>query len=114
MIQASADAAQIRYDNSIILGSTPVDLVGDGGLRAVYPNPASATANLAFGIQRSGMVDIGIYSLQGVLVRQVFKDNLAAGAYTLPADLTDLAGGAYVVRFSSGSILQTRPLQIVR
>jgi hypothetical protein len=114
MIQSAADAAQIRYDNSIIMGTDPLDLVGAGGLQSVFPNPASNAVSISFGIVRSGPVSIGVYSLQGALVKEVFAEPLSAGSYTLNTDISGLAAGAYVLRLQAEGLLQTRPLQVVR
>jgi hypothetical protein len=113
-IQASADAAQIRYDNNVLTGLSPIDLASSTQLKAVYPNPASNAATLEFELDRSSRTTIAIYNLQGEQVMTVLEDQLSAGRYTLNTDVTGLAIGSYFIRFSSGTVQQVKPLQIVR
>jgi hypothetical protein len=114
MIQDAADAAQIRYDNSIILGSTPIDLVGAGGLDQPYPNPASGSVTFSFGTLRTGAVSLGIYSADGQLVKEVLSAGLASGRHSVTTDISGLSAGTYMVRFLADGLQQVRALQVVR
>ncbi len=115
MIQSSADAAQIRYDNlnNPSTGLTPIVPVNQG-LTNVFPNPASNQVSLGFDLNRSCSPSIGIYSLTGELVVNVPQQQLASGHYTLNVDLSALSAGNYLVRFSAGDTQQVRPLTVVK
>jgi hypothetical protein len=63
----------------------------------IYPNPSAGLINLSFpGYE--GM--IGIYNLQGLCVRNTFKDR---GSDDVQIDTRDLHPGVYVVRCGSFS-----------
>jgi serine protease len=113
-IQASADAAQIRYDNSVLTGLTPIAISSSTQLKSVFPNPASHAATIEFELGRSARTSIVIYNLQGEQVMTVLEDQLSSGRYTLNADVTGLAVGSYIIRFTSDTVQQVKPLQIVR
>ncbi len=113
-IQLSADAAQVRYDNNVLTGLTPINLAGSTSLKAVFPNPATHALTLEFEVERSAATDISIYTLQGELVKVLLNDNLTAGRYTFNTDVAGLAAGSYIVRFTAGDVQQVKPLQVIR
>jgi serine protease len=114
MIQASADAAQIRYDNSFPTGIAPVDLAGVTELKGLYPNPASSAATVEFSLRNQTTATIGIYSTTGQLVKTVLDEQLSSGRYSLHIDVTSLSVGTYMLKFNASGVQQVRPLQINR
>ena len=114
MIQSSADAAQIRYDNSFPTGITPIDLAGVTSLKRIFPNPSSTAATIEFSVKENTRTSIAVYNTTGQLVKSVFEEQLNAGKYSLNIDVSTIPSGSYMVRFEAGGVIQTRPLQIVK
>lgn len=115
MIQASADAAQVRWDNTVLTtGLTELPAAGAFGLTAVYPNPAGNNAMLLFDLDRSGSVELVLYNALGEQVQTVLAQTLGAGAYSIGVNLSELGAGSYFVRLTSNGQTSTRPLHIVR
>ena len=114
MIQSSADAAQIRYDNSFPTGITQIDLAGVTSLKRIFPNPSSTAATIEFSVKENTRTSIAVYNTTGQLVKSVFEEQLNAGKYSLNIDVSAIPSGSYMVRFEAGGVIQTRPLQIVK
>ncbi len=111
-IQASADAAQAKYDN-IFIGLLPVDKALTSQLYGTYPNPAGKSTRLDFSLNESTNCEIGIYNLLGVKVKTIVNERLTAGKYTLDIDLSKLSSGNYLCRMTAGDYNKTLPITIV-
>lgn len=77
----------------------------------LYPNPANSEAYLTFNMNDDGMADISIYDLSGKRICTVIQSSLNAGAYELPLNTNQLAGGIYLVKISAGN--QNEQLKLV-
>lgn len=113
MIQASADAAQTRYNN-LTTGLEQIDLSAGNGLENVYPNPASDGVRVEFTVGSTSPSSIAIYSVTGELVKELLNERLSTGKYTLSADVSLLPAGSYIVRMINGDSMQHLPLQVIR
>ncbi len=80
----------------------------------VFPNPASNEATLEFECRVSTYLMIGLYNMQGGLEREIFSGNMEPGARDLRLDLSDVANGAYMIRFQGGSRTPTTLNLVVR
>lgn len=112
MIQASADAAQIKYDNvlavsSINSNSTITQLNG------IYPNPSNKQTRIEFALAANAKTTLSVYNLLGEKMKDIISENLAVGTYSLIIDTSDLAAGSYICRMQSGSVQSTLPLNII-
>ena len=114
MIQASADAAQVRWDNTVLTtGLIALPSSETFGLSTIYPNPAGSNAMLRFTLDRSGKVELSIYNALGDRVQSVLAQTLGAGSYSTGVDLNKLESGTYFVRLTCDGQSATRPLQVV-
>jgi hypothetical protein len=71
-----------------------------------YPSPARGRSVIAFALPRSVPVRLGIFGVDGRLVRTLWSGGLESGTHALPFDLRDasgraLAGGLYFVRLEA-------------
>ncbi len=65
---------------------------------ALFPNPSSAQpSNLNFQLTKSGKIDITIFDINGVLLRQESLGFLSPGEYNQSLDLVAAPSGTYVV-----------------
>ncbi len=112
MIQASAEAAQIKYDNALSVENLNI-ISSSTQIKEIYPNPANKQTHIEFSLASSGKTTIGIYNLLGEKVKDVISENLSAGTYSLIIDVSDLSSGSYFCRLESGAAVSTLPLNVV-
>ncbi len=100
--------------------SSPVPgaLVLAAGVKA-WPNPFNPQTTIQFTNPRIGMVTVGIYDIQGHLVRTLVQENRAAGDHSAVWDgLTNYGGqassGVYFARMIAGEEHATTKLMLVK
>ncbi len=82
-------------------------------LSNVFPNPTKERyAVVNFTIPVSGNVGLDIFSMSGVLIKNIFKRNILAGSYSQEIDLRSIASGYYEVRLSTQLNILERQLII--
>jgi hypothetical protein len=84
----------------------------------VTPNPAAARASVRFDLPDEAPVRIGVFDIQGRLVRNVFEGRLPAGSHerswdALGADGRRVSGGIYLVRLESAGRRAMRRLVLL-
>jgi len=117
-LQANTDAA-LAVD---LTGATPV---ADAGLPRAFalaqnaPNPFNPQTTIVFAVDRASGVRLGVYDLQGRLVRTLADRVYAAGEHRVVWDGRDESGsempsGLYLYRLEDGRRTQTRKMVLVR
>ncbi|MBU6122133.1 DUF4961 domain-containing protein [Hymenobacter siberiensis] len=72
------------------------------------PNPSSSTASLQYELATPAVVTVTVHNVLGATVRTISsRATQAAGAHELALPVQDLANGIYVVRLSTGQLMQT-------
>ncbi|WP_372933901.1 T9SS type A sorting domain-containing protein [Mariniphaga sediminis] len=77
-----------------------------------YPNPASESVSFEYVLRESDHVTLGIYSLNGKLLKSIVNQKQAGGNYIERVDVTDLSAGTYLVKISSGNLNMSEPFII--
>lgn len=113
-IQASETA---RF--TVELGPTTVSDEDGGeahvfGIEAIWPNPTSATSQIAFTLEAAAEINLEIFDVLGRRVMQVTNGEYAAGRHVLPLSTNALASGVYVARLTTGSQMAVRRVTVVR
>ena len=80
---------------------------------AVYPNPASASATVAFTLEADAAVEVAVYDVLGRRVAEARAEH-SAGPGRESVDVSALAPGAYLVRVEAGGAVATRRLTVAR
>lgn len=111
-IQASADAAQAKYD-SIFVGILPIGNAIENGLYQSFPNPADKELRINLSLKESNFSELSIYNLLGEKVKTVFDEKITAGSYSVLVDVSKLPSGNYFYRLNSGNYTRTLPLSIL-
>jgi serine protease len=111
-IQASADAAQWKYDSAFV-GIQPIGKAIANELSQSYPNPADRELKIDFSLKENNYSELCIYNLVGEKVKSIVREKLAAGKYTVHVDVSDLPSGQYLYRLVSGNYSKTLPLNVV-
>lgn len=75
----------------------------DFRLSEPYPNPFNSKARLEFNLRSAGFVKLGLYNLNGRLVRDITSGNFSAGVHQLELDGSSLSAGIYLAVISSGA-----------
>lgn len=92
--------------------NTKTNLVAD---MQIAPNPASNSLFLQYTLKNEGRVKIAIYDLSGKMVKSLATDDAAKeGAYSLQADLTDVASGLYFVVLDVNGKTLTQKLSVMK
>jgi hypothetical protein len=89
------------------------------GLVSVYPNPFNPLTAVTFALAAPGPVELGVYDLQGRLVRRLVAGIQPAGKTTVLWDGTDDGGrvqasGVYLVRFVGAQVVMSQKLVLSR
>jgi len=67
-----------------------------------YPNPTRDNTTLSFQLEKSGNVSVNVYSITGILVKSIVRNQMSAGENTLFIDGNELSAGTYIVKLVSG------------
>lgn len=94
----SATVAETDYSNNEVCENIENSEVV---LKPFYPNPVGSTLNMSLIVPVSADLSADLLDDQGRVVRQIiYPFTLAAGEYDYAIDLSSLANGTYVMRFT--------------
>ena len=79
-----------------------------------YPNPFRATTTLRYALPEAADVEIVVYDLLGRQVVRLVQTEQSAGFYELPWNASNLASGAYLVRFSTDDFVKTQRVVLLK
>jgi serine protease len=111
-IQASADAAQIKYNN-LTTDIAPVSISGMTAL-TVSPNPVTKNSEIKFSLAKNSAVELNVYNSLGEKVQVILSDNLRVGDYTYYPDFTNLRAGSYIIHLNAGEQTEMQRMIIVK
>ena len=81
---------------------------------SVYPNPASLSATISFGLDEHGPVNVSVHDILGREVDLVLDEALSSGQHSLTVDRPGSASGLYWVRVSTPSTTEWTGVTWVR
>lgn len=95
--QMDADG-KTHYSEVVSLFTRPTSFA----ITSIYPNPFNAETRITFQIEKEGLVEIEIYSINGRHIKTLLSENQDAGAHSVIWDASKVSSGAYIVhvRFS--------------
>ncbi len=79
-----------------------------------YPNPFNPQTTIRFRTDRSGLVSLKVYDINGRLVKTLLNGFTRAGEYRLMFDGRRLASGMYWCRLSSGKTVRTIKMALIK
>ena len=84
-----------------------------------YPNPFNSSTTIRYTASQRGVATLGVYDLNGQLVKRLYSDSLPAGRHEIAWDGRDNSGhetasGVYIVRLSVGSAVDTQKIMLVK
>ncbi len=92
---------EVSVSPSAVEPTTSTPIPSSFALARVYPNPFNAMLKVEVSLPESGLLDIGIYDLQGRLVSGSHSSYFEAGNHTLALNGEGLANGLYIIRAAS-------------
>lgn len=81
---------------------------------SAYPNPFNSATKIEYYLQNSAIIDLGVYDIQGRLVRTIVNGRAERGAHMINFDAEDHASGSYFVRLQTGPYIETFRLVILK
>jgi Domain of unknown function (DUF4082)/Secretion system C-terminal sorting domain len=77
-----------------------------------YPNPSNGKTTIRYVLPGKQQVKLGLYDLQGRLIRQLFNEEKTAGEHSFELDTKTLTKGVYLYRMEAGSFVRTMRLMV--
>ena len=95
------------------------DLPSSFCLEKAYPNPATRSATIRYGLRQGGLTSLKVYNVLGQEVRTLVSGHQPAGYYAQSWDGRDnqgrpAANGVYLYQLISGDFSATKKLTLVR
>jgi hypothetical protein len=79
-----------------------------------YPNPFNPATIIRYRVPVAGTVRIVVYDMLGREVAVLVNERKDPGTFMIPFDAAGLASGAYVYRLTTGALVQSRTMMVVR
>ncbi|MFH0765849.1 MAG: T9SS type A sorting domain-containing protein, partial [Calditrichota bacterium] len=92
-------------DGLWVVNLTESAILSQFGLTEVYPNPFNSVSRLSYNLLAASRVELGLYDLEGRLVRDLASGIQTAGIHTQVLDGAGLSSGVYVLQLrASGEV----------
>ncbi|NNF59062.1 MAG: T9SS type A sorting domain-containing protein [Rhodothermaceae bacterium] len=83
-------------------------------LKAVYPNPVTGSATVAFSMPEAGAARLEVFDVLGRKVATLLDEARAAGSYAVPFEAAGLPSGLYLARLTAAGQTATQAITVVR
>ena len=114
-IELTGSISSWESNGMFMVGSLTEVVVPDAvTLSSAYPNPFNPETTLDYSIESSGLVDLSIYDINGRMVTTLFSGELSSGSYTASWDASVQPSGLYIAKLTSGNIVQTTKLVLLK
>jgi hypothetical protein len=80
----------------------------------LYPNPSDGIINVEFNVPEQSLVKIKIFSQLGILNKELNYENLNAGYYKIPVDISNLKSSTYNVVINIGNETFVKSFVLIR
>ncbi|MBC8277578.1 MAG: T9SS type A sorting domain-containing protein [FCB group bacterium] len=105
------------YDcgEALPVAAREVKLAPDGfSLSVPYPNPFNGSAEIGYTLEKSGLVTLMVYDVQGREVTELIRGYQQAGIHGVRFSGQDLASGLYFINLLQGGKSETRRLVLTK
>ena len=116
---SSMSGSSYIYDLSGIVEGVSIEedgnvLADDFKLEQNYPNPFSSTTTFPYKLESAVHVQLEIFDLFGQHVTTLVDTSQPQGEYNVTFDASGLSSGVYMYRLSTGSVVSTKLLILVK
>ncbi len=105
-INLSGDSKPLFYEGesncNVPIEITSYGLPSKSYIGTVYPNPTNSILTLDFGLAKEQNVEINIYDIYGILVKQELLSNYSSGNYSYLINVEILSQGQYLIQLKLG------------
>jgi hypothetical protein len=96
------------------INSVSSELPNEYSLGQNYPNPFNPSTNIAFQLPDAGNVSLKLYDILGKELMTLVDEYRAPGSYEVRLDASDLPGGMYFYKLTSGGFSETRKMILIK
>ncbi len=89
------------------IGDTEYPILPSTGAFTITGNPVSSISTIVFNLGSPGEVEILVYDMSGHVVDDLLNDEFTAGQHSVNWNTDGLAAGVYIVRFTTGNIIES-------
>ena len=79
-----------------------------------YPNPFNPSTTIDISIPESGLLNVGVYNLNGQLMSTLVNKNVYPGSYSLAWDASNLTSGLYIFSVTYGDKTYNQKVTLVK
>jgi Rieske Fe-S protein len=79
-----------------------------------YPNPFNPTTLISFTLPKAARTTLKIYDITGRNVQTLFDEQTSAGTHQVTFNASNLAGGTYLYKLTSGNLTETKKMTLVK
>jgi hypothetical protein len=111
----AADLGAFEYQPGNGIGEESGMVPCSTQIKQNYPNPFNPTTSLDFTVAATGAAAVDVYSVLGVKVATLFRGNAKSGqVYKLTFDASRLSSGVYLYQLTSGSVVLTKKMILMK
>jgi hypothetical protein len=105
-----------KYNTAVIgINNIPAENIPENfSLHQNYPNPFNPVTTIGYELSRAGMVKIEIYNSVGELTQVLLNTYQPAGFHNVQWNAADASSGIYFCRVSSGNLIKTIKMMLIR
>src|SRR5690554_4531053 len=78
----------------------------------LYPNPSTDEQTLGLFLQNSSKLSVGLYDVQGRLIKLVYEGEQNGGETKLKVDINSLSSGMYIYKIAAGD--KVKSIQFIK
>ena len=91
-----------------------VEVVGEFGLSAAYPNPFNPTTTIEFYVPEAGYASVKVYNLMGQVVGTLVDGMVEANTYNLTWNASHLSSGVYMIKAENNGQVATQKIMLLK
>jgi len=84
------------------------------GLSQNYPNPFNPSTVIKYQVSQNTFVNVNVYDILGNQVRNLVREEKAAGSYEITFDASNMPSGVYFYSIQTGSFTQTKKMILMK
>ena len=94
----------IEYDPQLQLNKPGLSLPIDFNL-SVFPNPFNSSTRIQLSGEKTDFLEINIFNLNGVLIKNIYKNNFLENSFSLDWTPRKIGSGVYFIRADAGNTI---------